>query len=75
MNLITECPIERVNLQMFNVLTYWPRNKIYHIIENIYVIISVENCKENTKWEMHGKLFKTLIYWQYAFCKEIVSKI
>ena len=29
--------------------------KIYHIIENIYVIISVEKFKENAKWEMHGK--------------------
>ena len=28
----------------------------------IYVIISVKKCKENTKWEMHGKLIKVLIY-------------
>ena len=48
---------------MFNALTYWPWNKIYHIIENIYIIIiSAEKCKEHAKWEMHGKLFKTLIY-------------
>ena len=73
-NLITECPIGWLKLQMSNVLTYWLRSKIY-IIENIYVTISVEKYKENTKWEMHGELFKILIYWQYLFCKEIMSKI
>ena len=55
-------PYRVMNLQMFNVLTYWPRNQIYHIIESIHVIINVEKCKENTKWEIHRKLFKTLIY-------------
>ena len=55
-------PHRVMNLQMFNVLTYWPRNKIYHIIESIHVIISVEKSKEKTKWEIHRKPFKTLIY-------------
>ena len=47
---------------MFNALTYWPRSKNYHIIENSYIIITVEKCKENIKWGMDGKLFKNLIY-------------
>ena len=37
-------------------------SNLHHVIENIFVIISVEKYKEKNKWEIYGELFKILIY-------------
>ena len=40
----------------------------------IILLLVLKNAKKISNGGMGGKLFKTLIYWQYLFCKEIISK-